>query len=92
MDKKFYTVNYLFATYLQTKEGGGFKIAKIEKVRPGKAKFYFDIDPEQAEQIQLKFHNSICSEFEQIRKLTIDLCYVTLFGLLFCKDVIQSFL
>jgi len=70
-----YTVNYLFAAYLQTQEGGGHKILKVEKVRPGKAKFYFKISSEQAEKIQLKFHNSIASEFERIRKLTIDLAY-----------------
>lgn len=71
----FSTVNYLFATYLQTKEGGNHKIARIEKVRPGKAKFYFELTPDQAEELQLRFHNSICSEFEQLRKQTIDLCY-----------------
>lgn len=71
----FSTVNYLFATYLQTKEGGGLKIAKIEKIRPGKARFYFDITEKEAEQKQFDFHNSVCSEFESIRKQTIDLAY-----------------
>ena len=74
-DKEFFTVNYLFATYLQTKEGGGRKIVKIEKIRPGKARFYFDITASEAEQIQVKFHNSSCSEFEALRKSTIDLAY-----------------
>ena len=71
----FCTVNYLFAAYLQTKEAGGHKIAKVEKVKPGKAKFYFNISEDEAKKLQLNFHNSSCSEFEQIRKLTIDLCY-----------------
>ena len=75
----YFTVNYLFAAYLQTEEGGYLKIKRVEKVRPGKAKFYFDITPETAEEIQLRFHNSICSEFEQIRKQTIDLAYIFLF-------------
>lgn len=71
----YYTVNYLLASYLQTQEGGAHKIVKVEKMRPGKAKFYFDVPPEEAEKIQLRFHNSSCSEFEQIRKQTIDLAY-----------------
>ena len=71
----YYTVNYLFASYLQTKEGGEHKIVKVDKVRPGKAQFYFDLTKEEAEKVKLKFHNSCCSEFEQIRKQTIDLCY-----------------
>jgi len=71
----FHTVNYLFATYLQTKEGGSHRIAKVEKMRPGKAKFHFELTPSQAEDLQLKFHNSICAEFEQLRKTTIDLAY-----------------
>lgn len=69
------TVNYLFATYLQTKEGGGHKITKVEKLRPGKAKFYFEIKPEDAENLQMRFHQSVCSEFESLRKATIDLAY-----------------
>ena len=79
----YYTVNYLLATYLQTEEGGGNKIARVEKVRPGKAKFYFDVSPEEAEKIQLKFHNSRASEFEQLRKQTIDLAYVFLLFLFY---------
>jgi len=71
----FYTVNYLFATYLQTKEAGSHKISKVEKLRPGKAKFYFEITPDQAEQLQFNFHQSICSEFESLRKQTINLAY-----------------
>ena len=70
-----FTVNYLFAAFLQTKEGGCNKIVKVEKVRPGKARFYFDLTPPQSEELQMKFHNSSCSEFERIRKDTIDLCY-----------------
>ena len=72
----YHIVNYLFAAYLQTRDGGGHKILRVEKVRPGKAKFYFEISHEQAEKIQLQFHNRIASEFEQIRKQTIDLAYV----------------
>jgi len=71
----FYTVNYLFAAYLQTRDGGSHKIKRVEKVRPGKARFYFEISPDKAEEIQLKFHNSQASEFEHLRKQTIDLCY-----------------
>lgn len=70
-----HTVNYLFATYLQTKEGGNHKIEKVEKMRPGKAKFYFNITQEEAEKFQLQFHGSSCAEFEATRKSTIDLCY-----------------
>ena len=75
MQNSFYTVNYLFATYLQTKEAGGLKIVRVEKMRPGKAKFFFDISPELAEELQLRFHSSVCSEFEGLRKATIDLAY-----------------
>ena len=71
----FSTVNYLFATYLQTREGGNHKIAKIDKIRPGKARFFFDIPDKEAEQKQFEFHNSVCSEFESIRKQTINLAY-----------------
>ena len=74
-EKGFWTVNYLFATYLQTKEGGGHKIVKIEKIRPGKARFYFDVESPVAEEAQIRFHNSSCSEFESLRKATIDLAY-----------------
>lgn len=70
-----HTVNYLLAAYIQTSEGGAHKLVKVEKIRMGKAKFYFDLTEEQAELIQLKFHGSICSEFESLRKKTIDLCY-----------------
>lgn len=71
----FFTVNYLFATYLQTSEGGSHKISKVEKLRPGKAKFFFEITQEQAEHLQFKFHQSVCAEFESLRKATIDLAY-----------------
>jgi hypothetical protein len=71
----FFTVNYLLATYLQTKEGGGHKIARVEKLKPGKAKFFFNITSEEAEKMQLKFHDSCCAEFEATRKSTIDLAY-----------------
>ena len=69
------TVNYLFATYLQTTEGGSHKISKVEKIRPGKARFYFEISQEEADKIQIKHHNSCCMEFEALRKSTIDLGY-----------------
>lgn len=69
------TVNYLFAAYLQTKEGGSHRITKIDKIKPGKARFHFDITDKDAEGLQFKFHNSTCSEFESIRKQTIDLAY-----------------
>jgi hypothetical protein len=69
------TVNYLFASYLQTADGGHHKIKKVEKIRAGKAKFFFDITEPQADELKLKFHNSACSEFERFRKYTIDLSY-----------------
>lgn len=71
----FKTVNYLFATYLQTGEAGAHKIKEVKKLRPGKAEFHFDITEKQAEELQLKFHESSCSEFERLRKQTIDLAY-----------------
>jgi hypothetical protein len=71
----FETVNYLFAAYLQTNEGGRHKVVKVEKLRPGKAKFFFELTPEQAEDLQFKFHQSICLEFEQKRRATMDLAY-----------------
>jgi hypothetical protein len=71
----FKTVNYLFATYLQTAEAGGNKIKEVKKLRPGKAEFYFDIEDKDAKELQLKFHESSCSEFERLRKQTIDLAY-----------------
>lgn len=71
----YFTVNYLLAAYFQTKEGGAHKIVRVDKVRPGKAKFYFDIEKEKAEEIQLRFHNSCCAEFEALRKSSIELCY-----------------
>lgn len=71
----FATVNYLLAAYLQTREGGNHKISKVKKIRPGKAKFYFDITEDQAEKAQMDYHNSSCSEFEAIRKQTINLAY-----------------
>jgi len=70
-----FTVNYLFAAYLQTSEGGFHKIVKVEKVKPGKARFHFKISPEEAEKLQLQFHASVCSEFESLRKSTINLAY-----------------
>lgn len=73
--KLYVTVNYLFAAYLQTGEAGGRKIIKVEKVRPGKAKFFFELPEEEAERLKLQFHNSVCSEFERHRKYTIDLAY-----------------
>lgn len=74
-----YTINYLLATYLQTQDGGAHKIQKVEKVRPGKAKFFFNVTPEEHEKIKLKFHSSAAAEYEQVRKRTIDLCYIALF-------------
>ena len=40
------TVNYLFAAYLQTPDGGNHSIYKVKKIRPGKAEFVFDITEE----------------------------------------------
>jgi len=71
----FTTVNYLFAAYLQTKEAGAHKIAKIEKLRPGKARFYFEISKEESDRLQMQYHQSSCAEFEALRKNTIDLAY-----------------
>lgn len=71
----FQTVNYLFAAYLQTIDGGDHKIANVNKIKPGKAEFFFDISDEEAEGLKLKFHESCCIKFEQIRKNTIDLAY-----------------
>lgn len=88
------TVNYLFAAYLQTVEAGGYKIVRVEKIRPGKAKFFFDISEESAEKLKLQFHNSACSEFERHRKYTIDLSYVLpfcLFTWLYLFDSVPSF-
>lgn len=68
------TVNYLLA-YVQTGEAGGHKLVKVEKIRPGKAEFCFDLTEEQAEEIKFKYHGSVCSEFESIRKKTIGLAY-----------------
>ena len=77
MDGKtcYVTVNYLFAAYLQTSEAGGHKVVRVERIRPGKAKFFFNVSEEQAGHLKLQFHNSICSEFERHRKYTIDLSY-----------------
>ena len=69
------TVNYLFAAYLQTSEAGRHKIVKMDKIKLGRAKFYFDVTQDEAEKIQLKFHGSICAEFESLRKQTISLAY-----------------
>ncbi len=71
----YYTVNYLQATYLQTISGGLHAIVKVDKIKPGKAKFYFDITEEEAGRIKLEFHDSECLKFEQIRRNTIDLAY-----------------
>lgn len=71
----YYTVNYLFAAYLQHPAGGGYRVVRVEKVRPGKAKFYFEIDRAAADALFLKFHASDLLEFETIRKRTIDLAY-----------------
>lgn len=68
-------MNYLFAAFLQTKECGGYQIQRVEKVRPGKAKFFFAITEKEADQLKLKFLSSVCSEFERLRKYTIDLSY-----------------
>ena len=69
------TVNYLFAAYLQTKEGGSNRLIKVEKIRRGRAKFFFRITDEEASKIKLKFINSCCSEFERFRKSSIDMAY-----------------
>ena len=71
----YYTVNYLLAAYYQTAEGGSNAIDHVEKINPGRAKFYFNITKEEAEKIKFKFHNSCCIRFEQIRQNTIDLAY-----------------
>jgi hypothetical protein len=71
----FSTTNYLFAAFLQSKEGGDNRIVKVDKLRPGKAKFYFNITPEDAEKFKIDFHNSVGMEFENFRKKTIDLAY-----------------
>lgn len=68
-------MNYLFAAYLQTTEAGSYRIQNYVKIREGKAKFFFDISEAQAEKLKLKFHHSVCSEFERLRKYTIDLAY-----------------
>jgi len=73
--KPYVTLNYLFAAYLQTSEAGGHRIKKVEIVKRGKAKFFFDITEEEASRLKLEWHNSICSEFERIRKYTIELSY-----------------
>lgn len=71
----FNTTNYLFAAYLQTEEGGRHRIQKVERLRPGRAKFHFDIDKVEAEELNLKFRNSCCCEFESARKNTIGLAF-----------------
>jgi hypothetical protein len=60
---------------LQTREAGSHKIVKVEKIKAGKAKFYFAISKKLADELQLAYHKSVCSEFEALRKQTIDLCY-----------------
>lgn len=69
------TVNYLFASYLQTGEGGGHRIKRVEVIKPGKAKFFFDLSEEQAAELKLKWVSSSCAEFENLRKSTIDLAF-----------------
>ena len=69
------TVNYLFAAYLQTRAGGNNKLAKVELIRRGRAKFFFDITDKEATDLKFKFHSSCCLEFETKRKFTIDLAY-----------------
>lgn len=71
----YYTVNYLFATYLQHPAGGSHRVTRVEKVRPGKARFYFDLDRKVAEELALQFHDSPLMQFETLRKHTIDLAY-----------------
>ena len=71
----FETVNYLFAAFLQTKDGGSHRVVRVEKLRPGKAKFYFDITPAEAEELQFRFHQSAALEFENKRRATMDLAY-----------------
>ena len=73
--KPYVTVNYLFASYLQTSEAGSHKIQRVEKIRAGKAKFFFNLTEEEASGLKLQWTNSICAEFERMRKLTIDLAY-----------------
>lgn len=75
MAESYWTVNYLFAAYLQHPTGGGHKVVRVEKVRPGKARFYFDLDRTVADALFLKFHDSDLLAFETIRKRTIDLAY-----------------
>ena len=69
------TTNYLFAAFLQTSEGGDYKMSKVVKIKPGKAVFYFDLTKEKADDLKMKFHNSVCWEFEDKRKKTISLAY-----------------
>lgn len=71
----YYTKNYLFAAYLQTREGGSHSIVKVEKIKPGKAQFFFDISREDADALMLQFHDSDYMRFEEIRKNTINLAY-----------------
>jgi hypothetical protein len=69
------TVNYLFAAYLQTSEAGNHKIVRVEKIKPGKAKFFFSITEDQVIELKFRFNESVCSEFERCRRHTIDLSY-----------------
>lgn len=71
----YYTVNYLFAAYLQTKTGGEYAISRVEKVSVGKAKYFFDITSDEAEKRKFEFSQSDFLRFEQIRRSTIDLAY-----------------
>lgn len=69
------TVNYLFAAYLQTNEAGGHRIKRVDVLKPGKAKFFFDLTENQAAELKLKWVGSTCAEFENLRKSTIDLAF-----------------
>jgi hypothetical protein len=69
------TVNYLFAAWLQTREAGSNRIQKVDVIRPGKAKFFFDLTEDKAAELKLMWVNSPCSEFERLRKYTVDLAY-----------------
>ena len=69
------TTNYLLASYLQSSECGNLEIQKVERLSIGRARFSFAISDEEAERLKMKFHKSVCSEFERLRKSTIALAY-----------------